>query len=152
MTYTDFDRPLSRGTGRIARINTLCSGSNMDDQPIYVSKPTVKSLWQEYRIFPDRLVLGLHLTGPITVPFDDIEGVSVRPAGVVFDLVRRDYGFAEIIRTLKLDLADLNEHVTIEHSTGHWRHFRITPEDPEEFVAALERALTAFNESRGKTP
>lgn len=114
------------------------------EEPIYVSKPTVKSLWQEYRLYPDRLVLEMHLYGPVTVPLSDVSAVSVRPAGVIFDLVRGDYGLKDLVRTIKLDLADLNRHVTIEKGTGLWRQFRVTPEDPEEFVARVEAARAAL--------
>jgi hypothetical protein len=32
-----------------------------------------------------------------------------------------------MLRTIKLDLADLNRHVTIEKESGTWRQFRLTP-------------------------
>lgn len=111
-----------------------------NEQPIFVSKPTAKSLWQEYRLYPDRLVLEMHLYGPVTVPLSDISGIAMRPAGVIFDLFRGDYGFKEMLRTVKLDLADLNPHVTVEKDTGFWRQFRITPENPAEFIEAVEKA------------
>jgi hypothetical protein len=114
--------------------------ARLDEKPLYVSKPTVKSLWQEYRLYPDRLVLDLHLWGPISVPLEDIADVSERPAGVVFDLVRGDLGLKDLLRTVKFDFADLNRHVTIEKETGFWRQFRITPEDGGEFVRQVNAA------------
>ena len=43
-----------------------------------------------------------------------------------------------VIRTtfwaLKLDLADLTEHVGIERKTGFFKQLRFTPEVPQEFV------------------
>jgi len=110
------------------------------EQPIFVSKPTAKSLWQEYRLYPDRLVLEMHLFGPVTVPLSDVSGIALRPAGVIFDLARGDIGFKALMRTVKFDLADLNPHVTVEKETGFWRQFRITPENPAEFVEAVEQA------------
>jgi hypothetical protein len=115
-----------------------------DERPLYVSRPTVKSIWQEYRLYADRLELDVHLWGPVVVPLADIKDVSERPAGVVFDLVRGDYGLKELLRTVKLDLADLNRHVTIEKETGTWRQFRLTPEDPEEFVRRVKAARAAY--------
>lgn len=111
-----------------------------DEQPIYVSKPTAKSVWQTYRLYPDRLVLEMHLYGPITVPLSDISSVTRRPACVVFDLIRGDLSFKELMHTVKVDLADLNEHVSIAKDTGFWRQFRLTPEDPEAFIQAVEAA------------
>ena len=111
-----------------------------DEQPLYVSKPTARSLWQEYRLYPDRLELDMHVWGPITVPLEDIADVSERPAGVIFDVVRGDYGLKEMLRTVKLDLADLHRHVTIEKETGTWRQFRLTPEDNGEFIRQVNAA------------
>ena len=116
-------------------------------QPIYVSRPTARSLWQEYRLYPDRLELDLHLVGPIVVPLSDVSAVSMRPAVVFLDLVRGDYGLGDMLRTVKLDLADLSEHVTIEKESGLWRQFRVTPEDPEEFVRQVEAARRALRPS-----
>lgn len=118
-------------------------------EPLYLSRPTVKSVWQEYRVYPDRVELDMHLFGTVKVPLADISGVSVRPAGVVFDLFRGDYGLKELLRTVKLDLADLNEHVTIERDKGTFRQFRLTPEDPAEFVRQVEHArAVAANPAR----
>jgi predicted ABC-type sugar transport system permease subunit len=74
----------------------------------------------------------------------DISAISVRPALVIFDLVRGDYGLKDMLRTVKLDLADLNQHVTIEKETGFWRQFRLTPDDLEEFISAVEKARAAL--------
>jgi hypothetical protein len=122
--------------------------SSPEEKPLYVSRPTVKSIWQEYRLYPDRLVLDMHLWGPITVPLSDIKDVSERPAGVIFDLVRGDYGLKDMLRTVKLDLADLHRHVTIEKDTGTWRQFRITPEDNAEFVRQVNAARAALKPRR----
>jgi hypothetical protein len=113
------------------------------EQPLHVSRPTVKSLWQEYRLYSDRLELDMHLYGPIRVQLDDIASISERPPCVVCDLARGDYGLADIMRTLKVDLADLNTHVTIEKSTGTWRQLRLTPDDNAAFIRAVEAARAA---------
>lgn len=118
------------------------------EEPLYVSRPTTKSIWQEYRLYADRLVLDVHLWGPITVPLSDIKDVSERPAGVIFDLVRGDYGLQDMLRTVKLDLADLHRHVTIEKDTGTWRQFRLTPEDNAEFVRQVNAARAALKPRR----
>jgi hypothetical protein len=110
------------------------------EKPIYVSKPTVKSLWHEYRLFADRLELDTAPWGRVIVPLTDIKAVSIRPAFVVFDVLRGDYGLAEMMKTIKLDMADLSEHIAIEKS-GFWKQFRITPDDPAAFKAAVDNAL-----------
>lgn len=117
-------------------------------KPLYVSRPTLKSVWQEYRVYTDRVELDMHLFGTLRVPLENVSAVSERPAGVIFDLLRGDYGLKDMLRTLKLDLADLSPHVTIERETGVFRQFRLTPEDPAEFVRQVERARAALAEPR----
>jgi hypothetical protein len=112
-------------------------------KPLYESKAAPRSLWQHYRLFPDRIELATWAFGTVTVPLDDVEKVSVRPPVVIFDVVRGDYGLGELLRAPKLDLADLYEHVAIEKDTGFWRQFRITPDDPAGFVRAVEQAIEA---------
>jgi hypothetical protein len=48
-----------------------------------------------------------------------------------------------LLRGIKLDLADISEHVVLE-KTGFWKQFRFTPDDPDEFVAAARAALDDF--------
>jgi hypothetical protein len=114
-----------------------------DDQPLYVSKPSAKNLWREYRLYADHLELDSVPWGLVRVPLSDVRAVSIRPAFVVFDVIRGDYGLRELMRTVKLDFADLNEHVALE-KTGFWKQFRITPDDPRAFKAAVDEALAAY--------
>ena len=55
------------------------------------------------------------------------------------DLVSIDIFKPPVIRTtfwaLKLDLADLKEHVGIQRKNGFFKQLRFTPENPEEFVS-----------------
>jgi hypothetical protein len=112
------------------------------EQPLYSSRPSAKSLWQAYRLYADRIELDTLAFGTVRVPLSDVQAVRVRPPGVIFDLLRGDFGLAELMRAPKLDLADLNEHVVLE-KTGFWKQFRITPEDPAAFVRAAEAVLAA---------
>lgn len=114
--------------------------TDASDKPLYVSKPTLRSLWRKYRLFADRLELETVPWGKVVVPLSDIKAVTVRPAVVGFDLIRGDYGLAELMKTVKLDMADLGEHIAIE-KTGFWKQFRITPDDPSAFKAAVDKAL-----------
>ena len=113
------------------------------EKPLHESKASAKNLWQTYRIFADRIELDLHVIGTIRVPFEAIEQVVRRPPMVVCDVFRGDYGLGEIMRAPKLDLADLAEHVAIEKD-GFWKQYRITPDDPEAFVEAFEKAHAAW--------
>lgn len=110
------------------------------DTPRYVTKPTAKSLWQEYRVYADRLELDSVPWGTVRVPFEDLQAVAIRPPLVVFDFFRGDYGVKELSRTAKLDLADLAEHVAIEKD-GFWKQLRVTPDDPARFKREVDAAL-----------
>ncbi len=117
-------------------------GTTPSVEPIYRSKPTAKSLWREYRLYADHIELDSIPWGTIRVPLEDVKAVHVRPPMVIFDVFRGDYGLGELMRTPKLDMADLAEHVALE-KTGFWKQFRFTPDDPEAFKAAVDRALAA---------
>jgi hypothetical protein len=113
----------------------------MEQQPLYKSKRMFKNLWQEYRIFDDRVELAT-LFKTITVPFEKVEGITVANSykeGVRLQL-RRGMGF-------KIDSADFYQHVVLDKTTGIFRSLAFTPDDPEAFRAALESALTRFREA-----
>jgi hypothetical protein len=117
------------------------------EEPLHESKASAKNLWQNYRIFADRIELDLHVIGTIRVPFEAIERVVRRPPLVICDVFRGDYGLGELMRSPKLDLADLAEHVAIEKD-GFWKQFRITHDDPKAFIKAFEDAHAAWESSR----
>lgn len=91
---------------------------------IYESKGTPRSLWNNYRIFSDRIELQFRLF------FTKI--IIRRDAFVKIDTYK-----PPVIRTvfwaLKLDLADLYNHVGIERSEGVFKKIRFTPANPNEF-------------------
>ncbi len=120
-----------------------------NERPLYRTRPTARSLWQEYRLFADRIELDTVPFGRVKVPLGDVKDVAVRPPLVIFDLFRGDYGLGELLRAPKLDMADLAQHVVLE-KTGFWKQFRITPDDPEAFVAAVKAALERFRDARPK--
>jgi hypothetical protein len=97
-----------------------------------------RSLWQEYQIYTDRIVLGFCL-GQKTVQVGDIVDVQVRPPVVIADLLRGK-GFLYSL-ALKLDLADFFRHVAIQRRTGWVKHLRITPDDPDRFVAVCKSLM-----------
>ena len=44
----------------------------MSEEALYTSKSTLKSLWQEYRIYKDHIEFSTHF-GIVSIPFDSIE-------------------------------------------------------------------------------
>ena len=115
------------------------------EQPLYVSAKSFKNLWQEYRIYPDRIELR-SFCGRKIIRADDILDVEVRPRAVIGDIFRGK-GFKESL-ALKLDLADLCPHVAIHRSSGWFRHIRITPDDPETFVRICKSIMTRVFQNR----
>ena len=116
----------------------------MKRDPLYRSKCSAKNFWKEYCIFDDRIELDTFFK-TITIPFDDVEGAAVA------------HSYAEGVRLhlrggklgIKLDWADLHEHVVLDKSTGVFRHLAFTPDDPEAFRTALDEAIKRFREEKG---
>lgn len=109
------------------------------DQAIYISPSTVKSLWQEYRIYTDRIEFKTHL-GTMVVPLAEIEQVFVRESDVK-GLLRGELQLKGFRPALKLDWANFVEHVVIDKSVGKIRRILFTPENPTEFKAVLDQVL-----------
>ncbi len=102
---------------------------------LYRSRRAARSLWQEYRIYGDRIELET-LLGTVRIPREEIQEVrSYRPP-----VIRTTF------RAFKLDLADLFPHVGITRRSSRWQ-LRFTPPDPERFVA-VARSL----QPRGAPP
>ena len=111
----------------------------MDEQPLYESRRMFKNLWQEYRVYADRVELR-SCVGTKIIPADDILAVEVRAAPVIGDLFKGK-GLAYSL-ALKMDLADFFRHVAIRRRSGWIKHIRITPDDPEEFVRVCKSIIT----------
>jgi len=91
---------------------------------IYESKGTPRSLWNNYRIFDDRIDLQFRLFFTrIIIPRDAFVKVDVYKPPVI----------RTVFWALKLDWADLYDHVGIERRDGIVNKIRFTPEDPSEF-------------------
>lgn len=120
---------------------------------VYRSRSIGKSLWQEYRVCPDRVEFDTHF-GMMTIPFDHIESVEVSESEVR-GLMRGDLHLKNFRPALKLDWANFLEHVVLDKRAGHIRRVLFTPEDPAEFTRALEEAIEQHrlreNASRGST-
>ena len=104
------------------------------DDPLYISGPTKKSMGNQYGIFSDRIELKCSLpfiSRTFVIKKDDLVSIGVFKPPVI----RTSW------RALKLDLADLNEHVGITRKNGFFKQLRFTPENPQEFA---EKAKELF--------
>ena len=53
----------------------------MNDTPLYATKRTARSLWQQYRIYHDRIELQAWiLFHTVVVPVGEIRAIEVRPS------------------------------------------------------------------------
>ncbi len=120
----------------------------MSETPIYTSASTVKSFWQDYHIFEDRVVFDT-LFGKLTIPFGQIERADVSGSNVR-GLMKGGLQLKGFRPALKLDWANFVEHVVIDKSEGV-RRVLFTPEDPTDFKRALDEALEKYREKQGAT-
>jgi hypothetical protein len=101
------------------------------DVPLYASGPTWKSLGNTYYIYADRIELWCRF------PFFTRTLIVTRD-----DLISIDVFKPPVIRTtflaLKLDLADLSEHVGLKRKNGFFKQLRFTPDHPKEFVLKVK--------------
>ncbi len=101
----------------------------VSQNPKYVSKAFAKSLWNEYRIYDDRLELrAWFLFTTLVIPFDELVSIGVFKPPVI----------RTVFWAVKLDWADLFEHVGITRTNGWAKKVRFTPRNPSEFVAKLK--------------
>jgi hypothetical protein len=119
----------------------------MSETPIYTSPCSVKSLWQEYRVYDDRVELHTWF-GPWVIPFEHLEHMEVAEPIMKAALHLR-YDFTHWPRHIKVDWADLTEHITVDKDAGLIRKVHFTPDDPEALAKALRKALARFRRSHG---
>jgi hypothetical protein len=104
--------------------------SFMNDASLYKSKRTAKSLWQEYRIYRDRLELQSWLLfHTIVVPVNEIQAVEVRPSGFIWGV--------------KLDSCNFCRHVLLIKKSGllFAKRLAFSPDDPDKFVEICKSIL-----------
>jgi len=98
---------------------------NASVAPLYRSRRWTASLWQEYRVYPDRLELqAWTLFHTIVIPANDIVKIQVCPT----------FFSGGITWGIKLDNADFYRHVLVRRKTGFFKTIAFTPDDPDEFV------------------
>ena len=106
----------------------------MNDTPLYASKRTARSLWQQYRIYHDRLELQAWiLFHTVVVPVGEIRAIEVRPS--VFS------GRKGLTWGIKLDICDLCRHVLLSKSRGLFKTIAFSPDDPVKFVEICSSIL-----------
>jgi hypothetical protein len=104
------------------------------EQPVHVSRRTPASLWQEYRIFPDRLELQSWIFfHAIVIPATEILTIEVRSSAFSG---RKGFTWG-----VKLDNADLCRHVLVRRKTGFWKRIAFTPDNPDEFARICQSIM-----------
>jgi len=119
-----------------------------DDEPLHVSEPTARSLWQRYRIHRDRLVLETHL-GTLDVPFAKIEEIHLHDSDVE-RLMRGELNVGDLRPALKVDWANFQPHVKVDREGTLIRRILLTPADPPRFFEVLREALDAWRQGNGE--
>ena len=103
--------------------------------PIYISKRTAVSLWQEYRVYPDRLELeSRFLLHTLVVPATEVQSVEVRGPGLIWGV--------------KLDICNFCTHVLVTKKSGLFNQLCFSPGDPHKFVATVRAMLAETVNSR----
>jgi hypothetical protein len=103
--------------------------------PLYASKRTPKSLWQEYRIYRDRLELqSWFLLHTVVIPANEIQAVEIRPS--IFS------GGKGVTWGVKMDNCDLNRHVLLTRKSGIIRRIGFSPDNPEKFVEVCKSIIS----------
>ena len=106
----------------------------MNVTSLYASKRTARSLWQQYRIYRDRLELQAWiLFHTVIVPVGEIRAIEVRPS--VFG------GRKGFTSGIKLDFSDLCRHVLLSKSRGLFKRIAFSPDEPEKFVEICSSIL-----------
>jgi len=116
-----------------------------ESEPVYTSRSTVRSLWQTYYIYADRLELDTHF-GTLKVPFEHIERLDVQPSDVKRLVTRGDLQLKNFRPALKVDWANFVEHIVLDKSEGRVRRILFTPEDPAEFQREFDSAFARFKQ------
>ena len=114
----------------------------MSEEALYTSKSTLKSLWQEYRIYKDHIEFSTHF-GIVSITFDSIERLEVQESDVK-GLLKGDLKLKGFRPAIKIDWANFQEHVVLDKNEGFCKRFLFTPENPSEFKEVLEKLLMEY--------
>ncbi len=112
--------------------------------PDYISKSSARSLWQEYRVYPDRLELQFRVfLTTLKIPAEKI--VDVKVVSPVLKN-REKQKFMAWFWGLFLDWAAFKRHVLIETRSYFARYVHFTPDDPDKFVSACTSMLESSHQ------
>jgi hypothetical protein len=116
----------------------IASDNRLSSQtPLYVSKRSFKNLWQEYRIYLDRIELqcwiALHT---LKIPVHEIADIQIRSPFSFWDLLRVKASLS--FRGLKIDQSDLYRHIVIKRKSGLVKYIVFTPDNPDEFADIIK--------------
>jgi hypothetical protein len=108
------------------------------EEAVYKSKRTWRSLWQEYRVYRDRIELESWLTfHTMRIPIYEIEEIRVSPRFAFGDLFRKG-----LVLALKNDMADVCRHVTLRKKSGFINYIKFTPDDTDRFVEVCRSVMS----------
>lgn len=119
----------------------------MEEKPVYISKCSIRSLWQEYRIYPDHLEFDT-IPGKMVINFDQIEKTTVSESEIK-GLFHGDLHLKDFRPALKLDWANFTGHIVLDKSSGHIHRILFTPDDPRAFKTALDDAIRKYRDKKG---
>lgn len=109
------------------------------ETPLYVSSRLGRNLWQEYRIYPDRLELQFRLGfRTLVVPIREILNVTVS-GPVILEVFHANEKLSALL-ALKMGFSDFNRCVVLRKKSG-FRLLRFTPDDPDRFVEVCRSIL-----------
>jgi len=108
-------------------------------EPLYTSKPSARSLWQEYRIYHNRLELKFWLfLKTLNIPASKIVDLKIVPS--VFQR-KKNSKFVAWFWGLFLDWAAFNRHVLVETKSYFARYLHFTPDDPDAFLRVCKSII-----------
>ncbi|THB75454.1 MAG: hypothetical protein D6B25_11950 [Desulfobulbaceae bacterium] len=108
--------------------------TQLDGTVLYESSTTRLNQGNRYALYGDRIELSCKFffcKKTFVIFKDDLYSISLHKPPVV-----RTTWWA-----LKLDLADLSDHVGLHRKRGIFKELRFTPDNPDEFVATVNRIL-----------
>jgi hypothetical protein len=109
---------------------------SIHEEPLYISKSSARSLWQEYRIYPDRLELRFWLfMTTLSIPAKKVVSIQVVPPALK---KKENYKFMAWFWGLFLDWAAFHRHVLVETKSYFARYCHFTPDDPDAFAATCK--------------
>ena len=116
----------------------IASGDRLSSRtPLYVSKRSLKNLWQAYRVYLDRIELqcwiALHT---LKIPVREIADIRIKSPFSFWDLLRGKASLS--FRGVKIDLSDLYPHIAITRKSGLLKHIVFTPDNPNEFADIIK--------------